>query len=160
MSPSRRSAPDMSRFCPTLGWLHLVKNVSHRATVDVTLPEPIVVNVPDMWNRDEDKKLLQTIVKTIPLNDYNPTIVLLCVSRDTSDIASEKKTTPSLSPRSSFVHRCICYRNPTCHSMTTFGRLMYLSVYDNRYIAFEPSPSPTPGSSFTYVLFKYIRQPR
>ncbi len=105
----------MSRFCPTLGWLHLVKNVSHRATVDVTLPVPIVVNVPDMWSRDEDKKLLQTIVKTIPLNDYNPTrIVLLCVSRDTSDIASEKKTTPSLPPRSSFVHRCICYRNPTC----------------------------------------------
>jgi hypothetical protein len=70
--PQRRSSPDISRFCPTLGWLHLVKNVTHRVNVHVALPVPIVLNVPDMWIRDEDNILLQTIANTISLNDYTP----------------------------------------------------------------------------------------
>ena len=71
--PPRRSDPAISRFCPTLGWLHLVKSVTHRAAAHVALAAPIVLNVPDMWSRDEDNLLLQTIANTIPLNDYNPT---------------------------------------------------------------------------------------
>ena len=70
--PSRRSAPVISRFCPTLGWLHLVKGVTHRAAAHVALPVPFVLNVPDMWIRDEDNLLMQTIANTIPLNDYTP----------------------------------------------------------------------------------------
>ena len=40
--------------------------------MSVTLAVPIVLNVPDMWVRVEDNLLPQTIVPTIPLNDYNP----------------------------------------------------------------------------------------
>ena len=72
VTSSRRSVPVISRFCPTLGWLHLVKNVTHRAAAHVSLPVSTVLNVPDMWSRDEDNLLLQTIANTIPLNDYNP----------------------------------------------------------------------------------------
>ena len=70
--PPRRSDPVISRFCPTLGWLHLVKSVTHRTVAHVALAAPIVLNVPNMWNRDEDNLLLQTMANTIPLNDYNP----------------------------------------------------------------------------------------
>ena len=70
--PLRRSAPAISRFCPTLGWLHLVKSVTHRAAAHVALAAPIVLNVPDMWSRDEDNLLLRTIASTISLNDYTP----------------------------------------------------------------------------------------
>ena len=40
--------------------------------VHVSLGDPIVLNVPDMWIRDEDNLLMQTIANTIPLNDYTP----------------------------------------------------------------------------------------
>ena len=59
--PPTRSAPAVSRFCPTLGWWHLVKSVTHRAAVSVALAVPIVLNVPDMWSRAEDNLLEQTI---------------------------------------------------------------------------------------------------
>ena len=51
---TRRSAPAITRFCPTLGWSHLVKSVPHRAAVHVALAASIVLNVPDMWSREED----------------------------------------------------------------------------------------------------------
>jgi len=70
--PQRKSSPAVIRFCPTLGWLHLVKIVSHRVVVHVTSASPIVFNVPDMWNRDEDNLLVQTISTKIRLNSYNP----------------------------------------------------------------------------------------
>ena len=35
--PLRRSVPAISRFCPTLGWLHFVKNVTHRPVAHVAL---------------------------------------------------------------------------------------------------------------------------
>jgi hypothetical protein len=38
-------APAISRFCPTLGWLHLVKSVQHPAAALVALAAPIVLNV-------------------------------------------------------------------------------------------------------------------
>jgi hypothetical protein len=60
-APPSKSSPAVSSFCPTLGWLHLVKIVSHRSTVHVALPAPIVFNVPDMWIRAEDNLLVQTI---------------------------------------------------------------------------------------------------
>jgi len=72
LSPPRRSDPAISRFCPTLGWLHLVKNVNHRSAVNVALASDIVLNVPDMWSRDDDNLLLQTIANTIRLNTDNP----------------------------------------------------------------------------------------
>ena len=71
--PPRQSVPVISRFCPTLRWLYLVKIITHREDEDVVLPPPIVLHVPDMWIRDEDNLLLKTIINTIPLNDYNPT---------------------------------------------------------------------------------------
>ena len=58
VSPPRRSATAIRRFCPTLGWLNLVKIVTHRADTDVALTDPIVLNVPDMWIRDVDNLLL------------------------------------------------------------------------------------------------------
>ena len=70
--PPRRSSPAIDRFCPTLGWLHLVKSVTHRAAAHVAFAAPIVLNAPDMWSRDEDNHLLLTVANTIPLNDYNP----------------------------------------------------------------------------------------
>ena len=70
----RRSAPAISRFCPTLGWLHLVKRVTHRAAAHVALTAPIVFNVPDMWSRDDDNLLLQTIASTIPLMTWVCTV--------------------------------------------------------------------------------------
>ena len=71
--PPRRSGPAISRFCPALGWLNLVKSVTHRAVVSVALAVPIVLNVPDMWNRLEDNLLEQTIANMIPLDAYHPT---------------------------------------------------------------------------------------
>ena len=44
----------------------------------VALDVSIVFDVPDMWNRDEENLLLQTIANTIPLNDYNPTKDSFC----------------------------------------------------------------------------------
>ena len=38
----------------------------------VALPAPIVLNVPDMWSRDEDSLVLQTIADAISLTDYTP----------------------------------------------------------------------------------------
>ena len=52
------------------------KSVTHRAAAHVSLTVPIVLNVPDMWIRDEDNLLIQTIANTIPLNDYNPIRIL------------------------------------------------------------------------------------
>jgi hypothetical protein len=52
-------------FCPTLGWLYLVKRVTHQAVPHVALVVPIVLNVPDMWIRDEDNLLLETIPNTV-----------------------------------------------------------------------------------------------
>ena len=63
-APPSKSSPAVSSFCPTLGWLHLVKSVSHRSAAHVALAAPIVFNVPDMWSRDEDNLLLQTIANT------------------------------------------------------------------------------------------------
>jgi hypothetical protein len=68
--PPRRSSPAISRFCPTLGWLNLVKSVSHRAAAHVALAAPIVLY--DMWSRAEDNVLVQTISTKIRLNSYNP----------------------------------------------------------------------------------------
>ncbi len=70
MHPPRRSSPAISRFCPTLGWLNLVKSVSHRAAAHVALAAPIVLY--DMWSRAEDNVLVQTISTKIRLNSYNP----------------------------------------------------------------------------------------
>ncbi len=56
---------------------------------------------------------------------------LLCVSRDSRDSASEPAPSPFPPSSLTHVHRCIGYRNPTCHSMSTSARLMYLSMYDS-----------------------------
>ena len=72
VSPPRRSVPAISRFCLTLGWLNLVKSVTHRAAVSVALVAPIAFNVPDMWSRYEDNLLEQTISNMIPLDVYHP----------------------------------------------------------------------------------------
>ena len=49
--PPRRSTPVISSFCPTLGWLHLVKNVTLRATAHFALATPIVNPDWDVfWN--------------------------------------------------------------------------------------------------------------
>ncbi len=66
MHPPRRSVPVISRFCPTLGWLHLVKIVTHRADVHFALDVSIVLNhVHDMWIKTEDNILVQTISTVI-----------------------------------------------------------------------------------------------
>ncbi len=70
VSPPRRSVPTISRFCPTLGWLHLVRSATHQVTALVTLPAPISLNLPDTWIRDEDNLLMQTIANTIRLNTF------------------------------------------------------------------------------------------
>ena len=70
--PPRRSSPAISRFCPTLGWMHLVQNVTYRPDVSVTLAAPIELTVPDLWTRAEDNLLVQTISTKIRLKTYNP----------------------------------------------------------------------------------------
>ena len=42
-------------------------------------------------------------------------------------------------------------RNPTWQTLPNSSRLTYLSVYDNRDGASEPTPSPSPPSSLTHV---------
>ena len=58
---------------------------------------------------------------------YGPDTSLLCESRDNSDSTSEPETSssPPSSKSLTHVHRSIGYHNPTCHSMTTYARLMY-----------------------------------
>ena len=67
----RESRPLLSAGS-VLGWLHLVKSVSHRAAAHVALAAPIVFNVPDMWSRAEDNLLVQTISTKMRLTSYNP----------------------------------------------------------------------------------------
>ena len=65
VNPPRRSTPDIIRFCPTLGCMHLVQSIIHRAAASVALDAP---TVPDMWSRAEDNLLVQTISTKIRLN--------------------------------------------------------------------------------------------
>ena len=71
--PPRRSSPTIIRFCPTLGWMYLVQNITHRTAVSVVLYSPTVFTVSDRWNGTQDNLLVQTISTKIRLNTYNPT---------------------------------------------------------------------------------------
>ena len=69
--PPRRSSPTIIRFCPTLGWMYLVQNITHRTAVSVVLYSPTVFTVSDRWNGTQDNLLVQTISTKIRLNTYN-----------------------------------------------------------------------------------------
>ena len=58
--PSRRSAPDISRFHPVMGWRTILQLLVCRAA------ESIAFSVHDrnaLWNRTEDDLLVQVVVK-------------------------------------------------------------------------------------------------
>ena len=54
----RRSSTDISRFSPTLGWLHIVESLTSRALVYVELAVSVELAVPDMWSRTDDDLLV------------------------------------------------------------------------------------------------------
>ena len=60
VSPSRRSAPAISRFHPVLGWRTILQLLARRAA------ESIAFSVPDRnasWSRAEDDLLVQAVAK-------------------------------------------------------------------------------------------------
>ena len=74
--------------------------------------------------------------------------------RTSSDVglqSSESAPSPSTPSSLTYVHRYIGYRNPNWHSLAKSERLTYLSVYDNRDSASDPTLSPSPPPSFTHV---------
>ncbi len=58
---------------------------------------------------------------------------------------------PSVPSSLTYEHRWIGSRNPNWHTVTNSVKLSYLSVYDNRDDASEPTPSPSQPSSFKHV---------
>ena len=76
MPPSKRSAPDISRFNPVLGWRTILQLLARRAA------ESIAFSVPDrnaLWSRAEDD-LVQAVPK------YSSSNIL---GRDWIEVASE-----------------------------------------------------------------------
>jgi hypothetical protein len=73
---SRRSIPDIIRFCPVLGWRTILHLLTRRTC------ESNVFSVPDrnMWSREEDGLLVQTVAK------YSTSDVL---GRDLTEVESE-----------------------------------------------------------------------
>ena len=52
--PPRQSSPPIKRFCPTLGWFHLVKSVTHRVVVSVTFVQTIVL-IKCTWHVEQGR---------------------------------------------------------------------------------------------------------
>ncbi len=74
---SRRSAPDISRFCPVLGWRTMLHLLARQEC------ESNSFSVPDrntLWSRAEDGLLVQTVAK------YSTSDVL---GRDLTEVESE-----------------------------------------------------------------------
>jgi hypothetical protein len=74
---SRRSAPDISRFCPVLGWRTLLQLLARRASESNAFSVP---NRNELWSRVEDDLLVQAVAK------YSTSDVL---GRDWSEVATE-----------------------------------------------------------------------
>ena len=147
MSPLRRSAPVISRFCPTLKWLYLVNSVTHWAAEHVALPAPIVLKVPDMWIRDEDN--LFRAHRPPPFCVYLMTSVLKTM------LPLLRRHPPPLSPRPppplSHMYTGASVITTQTDSLSKSARLTYLSVYDNRDDTSETVLSPSPLSSLTHL---------